>query len=211
MGNVWILIAVVGMMIGGLIYGRSVAKEKSESQYKSRYVQLIADGRLEKSEIEEMLASLPTVTDKDLSFGAMCYEAVQLTHDQVRYVCPICMHQTIYKANGENSDQWGVVTMVRQMDDIRRLVKQVKGVDLHLDERGFCRTCSPKVKAPHLSLEVRWGKGIIHRTEKITLQDLILLSEFARGEVIHKGDRDNETLLSNYTPRLRELLGFPQP
>jgi len=66
-----------------------------------------------------------------------------------------------------------LVTMRREIDTIR-------GLELHLDERQFCKNCSPNVAHPHVVLVVTFEKeGKKVRTDKFNQADLTLIHAFS--------------------------------
>jgi hypothetical protein len=51
----------------------------------------------------------------------------------------------------------------------------------------------------------------VHRFRGVTLEDIVLIKEFSEGKEVYKNDRDFETPLKDYLPRLEELLGITVP
>jgi len=213
MGNLVLGIIILLLTIGGWAWGWNYFKDKSEAEYKRLYSQYKADGKLERSEIQDLLANLPAALDRDLSLGALCYETISVTATERNYhyyVCPLCMMRTAYETKATNESEANRLNVLMNINEYRRLVKQVKGIDVKLDESQFCRHCSPGISNPHLLLVVNWENGSdIHKVEDITAEDLEILAEFVQGAVVHKGERDVESLLLDYSPRLKRLLGFP--
>jgi hypothetical protein len=151
------------------------------------------------------LAGSPTPAN--LNMGAKCYE-IAAPPDRVDYVCPKCGQRTLY------TREQGLQDAVRlEIPEARRLVKEIRGIEVKLDESQFCRTCSPSVSEPQLILLVGVpGQKDPHRVEGVAANDLKLLKEFLQGSDRHKGDNDRETPLKDHIDRIEELLGIgPKP
>ena len=146
----------------------------------------------------------------DLSMGAMCYE-MAAPPDRMEYICPKCGEKTLY-ASGKEDDSArlyrGMGFLHWDLPACRRIVEQIKGIQVQLDESQFCARCSPDVETPVLVLVVRYEvEKEPHRVEGVKLEDLQLLSEFLSGSTKHEGDFGIETPLKDHLERLEQLLG----
>ncbi len=146
----------------------------------------------------------------DLAEGAMCYDSVG-PPVRAEYVCPTCGEKTLYASIPDPSRRVSRGGM--EADACRRLLSEVRGLKVRLDESELCEKCRPGVASPRLALVVAYPDGREHRTEDIGAADLALLVEFTSGARKHAGDpnsaggRDGETPLKDHLPRLTALLG----
>jgi len=158
---------------------------------------------------EETKAKLKKLSEspppKDLKMGAECYK-VAMPPDRAEYLCPVCGERTLFVSEkGRNTD---AAFITRELADCRRLVKEIKGLEVSLDESQFCRKCSPSAKNPSLILIVRYrGSGAPSKCPNIRKEDLVLIREFAEGKDRHKDSYDFETPMKDHLKRLNELLG----
>jgi len=148
------------------------------------------------------LAREPAPTD--LSPGAMCYKMAG-PPDRAEYICPVCGEKTLYASSEDGNDR--VARAGTEVPDCRRLVSEIRGLSLRLDETEFCEKCRPGTAAPRLFLVVTWPDGQEHRTESVTSADLSLLLEFTSGARKHDEGASGETPLRDHLPRLTKLLG----
>lgn len=137
----------------------------------------------------------------DLKPGAMCYKPAG-PPEQTEYVCPACKEKTLY------ANVVVVAVLQRDLEACRRLVKEIKGLKVELDESRFCRKCHPEVKDPKLGLVVRYpGQPEPHRVWGVTSDDLRLIAEFLSGKNKHVSANEGETPIKDHLKRLEELLG----
>jgi len=130
----------------------------------------------------------------------MCYKpAAPLV--RFDYVCPICHAKTILAGEPRSSEA------LRQLDACRRLVKEIKGLDIALTETGFCAKCNPDAAKPIIGLRIRYAPDRIHSVAPVTTDDLVLLGEFMDGKDKHDRGPGGEKPLRDYSKRLGELLG----
>ncbi|OGH97374.1 MAG: hypothetical protein A2039_08230 [Candidatus Melainabacteria bacterium GWA2_34_9] len=140
---------------------------------------------------------------KELAMGAMCYE-MAAPPDRAEYICPACGNKTLYSNNYKN------VAIVNHIADYRTIIKNIKNLDIKLDESQFCRKCSPIASSPELCLVINYdNKTKIHKVCDVTEDDLKILSEFLSKKNVHKGFNDSEEPLKEHLNRLQELLGVP--
>jgi hypothetical protein len=158
------------------------------------------------------LASRPPPKDLE-TVVAMCYK-MAAPPETAEYVCPVCHEKTLYGLPSTGAKDLNAGTsravwvLERELDSCRRLVKEIKGLAVELDESQFCRKCSPNVKEPALGLVVRYsGQKTAYRVWGVTADDLLLLNEFLSGKDRHAGGRDEQTPMKSHLERLEELLG----
>ena len=204
------IITAVAILILAAFFGMSRGNADTEKPVsKGKPVVVSEKDSMKQSEIADRLAKLakdPPPTE--LSRGAMCYStAIRLPKDE--YICPKCGEKTLYTA--EEGPRAGDKTSPVRMEipSCRRLIEQIKGLDIELDESQFCAKCTPDLKEPPKICLVVHYKGVEkpHRVEGITTKDLVLINEFLSGSDKHQGDFGVETPLKNYIDRLEQLLG----
>lgn len=214
-----IAIFVIGLATG---LGWVVLRPVSASAEAPQTPRLVYTMAAEKPEVEREALSkkLEELSNQlappDLKPGAMCYDQAA-PPERAEYVCPKCKEKTLYALaqDGGTIPPEDSVELSRiaadlnyQLSSCRRLVKEIKGLNVELDESQFCRKCHPEVKNPQLGLIVRYsGQKTPHRVWGVTSGDLRLLVEFMAGKTKHVGERDSETPLKNHLKRLEELLG----
>ncbi|MGV8120204.1 MAG: hypothetical protein AB2L14_10635 [Candidatus Xenobiia bacterium LiM19] len=159
---------------------------------------------------EEIAAKLKKLSEspppKDLKMGAECYK-VAMPPDRAEYLCPVCGQRTLYASEkkGRSADA-GFIE--EDLPECRRLIKEIKGLDVSLNESEYCRKCSPDAKNPALILVVKYqGLGTPYRYRNIRSEDLILIREFMEGKDRHRDSYDFETPMKDHLKRLNELLG----
>jgi hypothetical protein len=165
-------------------------------------------GNLTKEEIRRRLEKISTCSPpRELKTGAMCY-APRLLPERVDYICPLCGQKTLYvSSKGDNIAQMEYI--IESLPECRRLAKQAKGVVLHIDEKEFCRKCTPGGATHKLSLVVSYpGEKKEYRVSDVTVDDLRLINEFLEGKDRHRSSNDSESAMKDHLPRLRELLGI---
>lgn len=156
-----------------------------------------------RKQLQELARSDPP---KELSMGAMCYE-MAMPPVRIDYTCPVCTNKTLYAASEENGWNESTRFLSWELDACRRLVKEIKGLDIHLDESLFCKHCKPDADARKLALVIFYPEGKTHRVDDVSLEDLTLLKEFTSGSKTHSGAQGRETPLKDHLPRLEQLLG----
>ncbi len=140
--------------------------------------------------------------------GALCYAPVGLP-DPVEHVCPDCGAKTLYPCT-PRSDGLAVgraYLVGTLLPECRRLLAEVRDLDVRLDESEFCEKCRPGVASPRITLVVRYPDGRDQRTEEVTPDDLRLLAELTSGALTHEGERESRSPLKDHLPRLETLLG----
>jgi hypothetical protein len=197
-----ILAAFFGFSKGHTETKKTLTKEKSAVIALSQSMKI--------SEIKERLTELAkNPPPEKLSMGAMCYDmAFALPKNE--YICPECGEKTLYTAEEGPRTSGSAVPVRRDIPECRRIIKQIKGLHIELDEKEFCAKCSPDLKdEPKLCLIVRYqDKEKPHRAERITSEDLVLVQELVSGKDKHKGEQGAETPLKDYLERLQKLLGI---
>jgi hypothetical protein len=149
---------------------------------------------------------------KELQPGAMCYE-MAMPPTRHEYVCPTCGEKTLYalaKDEGEadrRGDHSLIQTLGWELKGCRTVVKEIKGIDVELDESAFCRKCSPDVEKPTLELVVKYEGEDPHRVKSIRPEDLTLIKEFVEGKDVHDAGMRGQVPLKKSIKRLKVLLG----
>jgi len=163
--------------------------------------------KFSREEVQKRLAEIgKTPPPSDLRAGAMCYRMAG-PPDRAEYLCPSCGQRTLYVSDRKT---WSPLTglVARDLPACRRLVGEIQGLDISLDESEFCRKCSPALKSPGLILVVRYRDETgSHRFRGVTTDDLVLIREFTGGSDRHRSSNDAETPLKAHMDRLVKLLG----
>jgi len=148
------------------------------------------------------LSETPAPTE--LKRGAMCYDMAMVS-GTFDYTCPIDGSHTQY------SKEASLAQSVRQLASLRSAAASLPGVSASIDEREFCRKCTPKApENPAPILVVKLSDGAERRTRGVTEEDLTTLGEFLRDQLKHEGSTGGETPLKDRLPRIRELLGLDE-
>lgn len=96
----------------------------------------------------------------------------------------------------------------------RRVINEIKCLNIELDEAEFCKSCSPKVESPKLNIVVRFRtEDNSHRVRGIDRIDLQLIAEFLEGSNKHILSMEEANIvkvkeqpLKNYIDRIKVLL-----
>lgn len=168
--------------------------------------------RMTRTDIEDRLEVLSeSLAPQDLAPHAMCYDMAAPMR-RVEYTCPKCGARTVYPSmdSVDEAADFEITGLVeRDIAACRRKIKQIKGIELALDESEFCRKCSPDVKEPRVGLSVRYtGNKKLHKAWDVSLNDLRLIEEFLAGSDKHSDKFGRETPLKGHLGRLQELLGI---
>lgn len=136
---------------------------------------------------------------------AMCYSPAS-PPEEVVYTCPVCLHRTVHN---DPDKAWDInATLEWKLEHIRDSITKIRGIEVTLDEREFCRRCSPGIETPSLRLLIKAGENQPrHTVGKIGVEDIDLLIEFCNDERTHKGERDSCSPLKDHLKRLYQLLG----
>ncbi len=152
-------------------------------------------------ELRRQLAELAQATPPNVSpVNACCYKPAPLV-DRFEHLCPTCHTKTILAKEPRFAER------LRQLEICRRLVKEIKGLDITLTETGFCATCTPEAKEAVIGIRIRYGEDRVHTCAPVTPEDLTLLAEFQGGKQVHATGMGGEKPLRDYVKRLAELLG----
>lgn len=160
------------------------------------------NGKSSREEIEKKLTKLAkSPAPTSLKPGAMCYDMAG-PPERVEYVCPICGEKTLY-----TDDK--TYFIFYDLQTCRTAITSIEGLDIRLDEKQFCKKCSPDVTKPELCLNIYYkGEEAPQHSCNISAEDVDLLYEFMSGKNKHTSFNDHEYPLKDYTPRLKELLGI---
>lgn len=201
--SVGILLAALGPRWFGL---RGASGAAPSSGMESLVAQAARAGgqAMKRAELESRLKKLSgSEPPRDLNQrGAMCYKPA-IPPTSAEYICPRCAGRTQHVNDRELARQvrWELAAM-------REKVKALAVLDARLDERSFCKKCSPGTRHPAPVLVFKLTGEPERRVEGVSLRDLTLLEELLAGGEVHKGERDVESPLKDHLPRLCELLGF---
>lgn len=153
-------------------------------------------------QLQQLATSEPP---KTLAPGAMCYE-MAMPPDRAEYTCPICGNKTLYASSPE--ERYPVPRFLEwDLPACRRLAGQIQTIPVTLDERSFCKQCTPEAETRQLCLVIDYGNGTRHIVKGVTKDDLQLLLEFSQGSAVHNTGPGGERPLKEYIKRLEELLG----
>lgn len=166
-----------------------------------------ATGGLTREQIAEKLKALrQSPKPANLKMGAMCYE-MATPPERAEYVCPACGEKTLYAVKEGGTTYQDVECVLHQIDGYRRLVKALPGLSASIDEREFCRKCSPKVDHPAPVLVFRLaGETADRRFRGVTPDDLVILSAFLTGKDRFDGGMTGEVALKDRAARIEEIL-----
>jgi DNA-directed RNA polymerase subunit RPC12/RpoP len=216
----WYIVIVAVLLIGVIFSSKLICQNTKSKSEKSDNKIVINSPNIENDTIKAMfsreqinkklkrLAETPPPTN--LSYGAKCYSKVNMDNQVHEYVCPVCGEKTIYK-KGKVKENFFLIDNVLAFDleACRKQVEKVKGVNISLDETQFCNKCKPNIENPSLCLLVNIaGRKETTRVCSITSEDIKLIQEFLADELVHKGDREEEYPLVNYSDRIKQLLGM---
>ena len=135
---------------------------------------------------------------------AMCY-APLMEPIHAEYLCPVCGEKTLYgvKSHLVNTVSYDIPAARRNVSSIKD-----RDVKVSIDEKSFCKKCSPATTTPRLCMTVSYsGDTLRHTTCGITSDDVLLVSEFLSGKTKHNEGFGVGSPLKNSMPRLKELLG----
>ncbi len=156
-----------------------------------------------KKDIERKLRKLSkTPRPEKLAFGAECYE-MSVPPETASYNCPECGNKTLYKLEQGYTElvRWGIIAC-------RNEIKDVKGINIKLDESQFCKKCKPDIKEPKLLLLVNINKNKdTTKVWNINYIDIRLIKNFLNDDLKYKGEQDAEAPLVHRIDRIQELLG----
>jgi hypothetical protein len=158
-------------------------------------------GLFSKQQIKEKLEALANAPAPEvLKTGAMCYK-IAAPPDRTEYICPVCGERTVYTDDLARFIE-------RDLPVCRTLADSINGIGFTLDEKSFCKKCSPDVKEPSLCIQIKYaGEKEENNICDISSDDLQLLYEFMKGKLTHSDTYDRETPLKDYSERLSKLLG----
>ena len=206
----YILTGIV-IVIFALLVGFSGAHGQSNnSKAKTDVSSSVEAKSFNRNELKQKLIALSkSPAPSELAMGAMCYRPA-MPPKSADYTCPKCGEKTLYSIeNIENKNEgYQIIGTVNVgIPNCRRTIKNIKGINITLDESQYCRKCSPDIQSPKLVLIIEHEDGKKHTVTGITNNDLILISEFLSGSDKHKDEGDFETPLKKHIKRLSELLG----
>jgi hypothetical protein len=141
----------------------------------------------------------------NLKQGACCYKMAS-PPNRGEFICPKCGERTLYATDSKDGRTDGRLIGI-ELPECRRLVGQIRGLDVKLDETEFCKRCSPASTSPRLILLIKYkGDALVHRFKGVTSEDLAVLKEFLDGKDRHSTFNEAEIPLSRYSERLSTML-----
>jgi len=172
-----------------------------------------SSGRLSRDEVRRALERLAeSPPPSKLSIGADCYARIGPPATAC-YVCAKCGDRTLYArrptgAEGPPEARGAGLGLLHELPEYRRQAKEVRNLDLELDESEFCGKCRPEVSDPQMVLVVRYpGTADPHRCRGVNQEDLRLIRAFLAGRLEYVNLFGEGSPLKERMPRLRELLG----
>ena len=149
---------------------------------------------------------------------------------KISYICPICGEETLYGLDEtvrkeeliqnrmgyfdpkfSNYDGDVLFTVYHGIKRYQERIKEIKGINISLDETGFCKYCSsysPYTTTPTLYLLVNInGESDTIKTPNITCMDIVLIRDFLKGHLVF-GEKFEYRPMADYTERIKELLGI---
>jgi hypothetical protein len=201
----WYVILIVIIAGSALVTGLFGCASQSKSGGNNNTDQIPFDtikGLFSKQQIKEKLEALANApAPENLKMGAMCYKMVA-PPDRAEYICPVCGERTVYTDDLARF-------IGKELPVCRTLEDSISGIGFDLDEKSFCKKCSPDVKTPSLCLHTKYaGESDENTVCDINSYDMQLIYEFMKGKQVHLDNYDNETPLKNYSDRLSQLLGI---
>lgn len=156
-----------------------------------------------REQLVHLAASEPEPTTP-VDATALCY-APACPPERAEYVCPVCGERTVLTDSRAAFAAWILPTLRRQVAEIPRLAVQ-------LAERGMCAHCYPRGGEAQCDLLVCFeGEARPRQTRAVSSQDLLILTEFLQGSLVHAGAYGGTTPLKHHLARLQELLGVELP
>ena len=145
---------------------------------------------------------------------------------RISYICPICGEETLYNfdwlytigkeefirnRSGKfepffftRNDNYADIVFC--IDRFQRKVKEIKNINISLDETEFCKYCSPYspyVTKPILNLLINIdGESDTTKTQNVTCADIQLIYNFLNAPLFYKKFGDNNI------ERIKELFGI---
>lgn len=162
-----------------------------------------------KAEIEKRLRELartPAPDPKSLAYGAKCYDTgpPNMT-DRAEFVCGKCSAKSLVAL--DHSEK--IKEARRRAEAIRK-----KGLDVTIDDIGFCPKCSPEASGSlkaspeknRIVIVVSYN-GVPASRNVMEYMDLRLLEAFAGGSDRYANEQEREFALKGELQRLEKLLG----
>lgn len=200
-----LLVAVVALALFFGVSCRRATAVESTPVAKTEKVTVEKMAKLTPQEVDKMLSDIERGPTPQSKMGAMCYE-MAAPPERVEYVCPTCQERTLYRNIGFDNTVREIPSCRREFEALKKVAK----VDVALDEKSFCRKCSPDAKEQKLVLTLKYADGTTRTVSPVTWQDLRILTDFFSGKQTWKTSNDGEEPLKGKIKRLREMLGEPE-
>jgi DNA-directed RNA polymerase subunit RPC12/RpoP len=197
-----LLLAAMGLasLTPGCVKTGSESASTTDPQLKGE----VAATKPDIDKLLKRLADKPVPTE--LNLGAMCYK-MAMPPDRAEYVCTACGAKTIHSTK-ENLLSGGWDSPALSVKYYRTYIEELKklGLDAKLDESFLCSKCKKEGQSS-LFLEVTIKNRVV-RSALVDINDLSKLIAFVQGNLVWKGERDEDFPLKPELPRIRQLLGI---
>ncbi|NLP04485.1 hypothetical protein GX411_00845 [Candidatus Fermentibacteria bacterium] len=154
------------------------------------------------AEVESLLEEIEEAPEAPTVYGAMCYDCA-MPPLVTEYLCPACGEKTVY-ADSDFSRPLQELGITRELFEA---LEQAAGLDLALDESGFCSFCGSGGVAVPL-LVITYSDGTVVRTP-VCPEDLRMLIGLFSGERFYESTQDFILPLKPESGHLRSVLGLP--
>jgi hypothetical protein len=213
----WYII-IIGFLIIGIFFGTKIScqnpklgseNNKPISINSPLHENDTIKGMFSRKQIDLKLKRLAETPPPQKSFfGAMCYKVAFENVTVYEYVCPVCGEKTVYKKGKDPEKSRFVENLEKNINNCRREIENVKGINIKLDEGPLCKHCSPKTENPGLCLLVNIaGHSDTTKVCNINYKDIKLIYEFLNDKLIHR-EQTFESPLKESIDRIKELLGL---
>jgi len=207
----FLIIAI--LIVTGVFFAGCSRKAPGGSTGRTTIDVNIPDGQFfSKQDIEKQLEEIKKApAPENLKIGAMCYVVIE-PPKRTDYVCPNCGEKTLYAKistiDPNENFLWIISEKLYDLEECKKLVKQIEKITIALDESQFCKHCSPDIQEPNLGLIIKYPDSQeVHRVWDINNLDLILLKAFTEGQLKFEPSHDWEWDIKSHISRLEELLG----
>ncbi|MBN1233431.1 MAG: hypothetical protein JXA60_08780 [Candidatus Coatesbacteria bacterium] len=182
-GAILLLLLVFGIYKNPAITEK-LSAGKSQNQDKTTF-----------SSMEAKLDSLAkTPKQTDLNPGAMCYEPVCIT-DYANFVCSKCNKSTILSRE-----------VVENIRNAKAMLTNIRGLKIVIDDSGFCGHCNKNKTDHFFKITIFYPDRKEPVTSKLYIHQTGILTQFLKGNLIYKGERDSESDMKTYLPLLKKIL-----
>lgn len=184
------------------------ATQHSTAFFSTRY--------MSRNEIQENLVEIAKKpASSNLATGAKSQKVTELP-ERIRYDCPTCGGTVFYGMPEDSTEPNFIQVYVRKtitliacdLEKIRQLSRQIKKLDISLDESGLCPRCRPEGIPHSIGLVINYpNRPVPHRAWDITCEDMLMIKAVTEGRRTYKNQQNWQVPLKDNLPRLEELLG----